>query len=104
MDLIEQKNNTIFKLIQILDKLFLVLEDFRRNLNDFQKSCNCSKNLRNRQNFSELDISYKTVVEEYYENKSKIKEELRLSCDNKYLLFSFNSCFIFRSSSEDLET
>ena len=36
---IEQKNTTILKLTLILDKLFLVLEDFRQNLNDFQKSC-----------------------------------------------------------------
>ena len=78
-NVIEQKNTTILKLTLILDKLFLVLEDFRQNLNDFQKSCKCSENFKNKQNFTELDINYKTVVEEYNENKLKIEEELGLN-------------------------
>ena len=93
-DIIEQKNNTILKLTLVLDKLFTVLDDFRQNLNAFQKSCNCIENHKNKSNFDELEDEYKTIVEEYNQNKSQIDVELDLNSGKQPFPVNLSSnCF-----------
>ena len=92
-------NKEVSRLTSILDKLVIVLEDFRQTLTDFQNSCECNENFQNKLYFDELEVNYKTIVEQYNQQKSHINEGLTKNCGNYcFFCFEFLSTNLFFSS------
>jgi hypothetical protein len=85
-DLLEElreENNTLSKQLLFAQKCQKLLEKYRNNLKNIYINCKCDQSFENKLIFNDLEIEYKCISEEYFQEINNNLKVINNNFDNK---------------------